>query len=212
MNLKEAFRYQKFLDSMMQQATNAMRNKTLCLDTEKTHYYNKADASLTDVVEAEEKNVQYTVEDLVALGHILIAERHKLTHAINVAKANADVDIDAYVEMNKFAMRMISGYRTILSFQSGKHKERGSGYRLNGEGNQTGYVYDIDVIDTEAYDRKEIKRQLHDVSVRADEVSSQIDSAMVNTQVDYEPVYDVNETLDDIMAEFVQKRENASVR
>lgn len=211
MNLKEAFRYQKFLDSMMQAATNAMRNKTLCLNTEKTHHYNKADASLTDVIEVEEKTVQYQVEDLVSLGHVLIGERRKLTHAINVAKANADIDIDAYVEANKFAMRMISGYRTILSFQSGKHKERGSGYRLNGEGNQTGYVYEIDVVDTEAYDRKDIKKQLHEVSVKADEVSSQIDSAMVNTLVDYDPIYDVNETLDDIMAEFVQKREVVSV-
>ena len=212
MNLKEAFRYQKFLDSMMQSTTNAMRDKTLCLNTEKTHHYNKAEASLADVVEMEEKTVPYRVCDLIALGNILVRERHKLTHAINVAKANAGIDIDALVEENKFAMRLISGYRTILYFQNGKRKERGNGYRLNVEGNQVSYVYDIDVVDTEAYDRKEVKKLLHEASVKTDEVSAQIDSAMVNTIVDYEPIYDVNETLDDIMAEFVQKRENSAVQ
>ena len=40
---------------------------------------------------------------------------------------------------------------------------------------------------------------------KADEVSAAIDAAMINTKVDYEPVFDVNETFDDVMTDFLEK-------
>ena len=41
----------------------------------------------------------------------------------------------------------------------------------------------------------------------ADKTSSEIDAAMINTMVEYEPVYDVNESFDDVMAEFMEERQ-----
>lgn len=43
----------------------------------------------------------------------------------------------------------------------------------------------------------------------ADRVSSAIDAAMINTKVDYTPIYDVNESFDDIMTEFSKTEKNA---
>ena len=38
----------------------------------------------------------------------------------------------------------------------------------------------------------------------ADKASAEIDSAMINSVVDYEPRFDVNETFEDVMAEFIK--------
>ena len=37
----------------------------------------------------------------------------------------------------------------------------------------------------------------------ADKTSSDIDAAMINTDVDYTPIYDVNEAFEDVMEEFI---------
>ena len=43
---------------------------------------------------------------------------------------------------------------------------------------------------------------MRSVITDADKVSADIDSAMINTQVDYTPVFDVNDTFEDAMTEF----------
>ena len=37
---------------------------------------------------------------------------------------------------------------------------------------------------------------------KADKTSADIDAAMINTAVDYTPIYNVNDSFDDVMAEF----------
>lgn len=38
----------------------------------------------------------------------------------------------------------------------------------------------------------------------ADKTSAEIDSAMINTVVDYNPVFDVNDSFEDVMSEFIE--------
>jgi hypothetical protein len=54
----------------------------------------------------------------------------------------------------------------------------------------------------EAYDKEGAKQYMRSVITDADKVSADIDSAMINTQVDYAPVFDVNDTFEDAMTEF----------
>ena len=56
MNLKESFRYQKFLDNLMCSASISIQSIDHCLKTTKTHLRNKANSDaddLTEVVECE---------------------------------------------------------------------------------------------------------------------------------------------------------------
>lgn len=48
---------------------------------------------------------------------------------------------------------------------------------------------------------------MRDMISAADKTSAEIDAAMINTVVEYEPVYDVNESFDDVMAEFIEARQ-----
>lgn len=205
MNLKESFRYQNFLDMMMRAASASIQQRDHCLKVTKTHLRNKANPDASDVTETVEGEVFFANDDVVAFMAWLVNEREKLTTAIGAAKASIGFDIDAAIETNKFRQTVNSSIKSMLRYTPTKRVEQGRDYKFNVEGNQTPYIYEIEVVSEEAYDKTGAKTLMREMISKADEVSAAIDAAMINTKVDYEPVFDVNETFDDVMTDFLAK-------
>lgn len=205
MNLKESFRYQNFLDMMMRAASASIQQRDHCLKVTKTHLRNKANPDASDVTETVEGEVFFANDDVVAFMAWLVQEREKLTTAIGAAKASIGFDIDAAIETNKFRQTVNSSIKSMLRYTPTKRVEQGRDYKFNVEGNQTPYIYEIEVVSEEAYDKTGAKTLMREMISKADEVSAAIDAAMINTKVAYEPVFDVNETFDDVMTDFLAK-------
>lgn len=205
MNLKESFRYQNFLDMMMRAASASIQQRDHCLKVTKTHLRNKANPDASDVTETVEGEVFFANDDVVAFMAWLVQEREKLTKAIGVAKASIGFDIDAAIETNKFRQTVNGSIKNMLRYTPTKRVEQGRDYKFNVEGNQTPYIYEIEVVSAEAYDKTGAKTLMREMISKADEVSAAIDAAMINTKVEYEPVFDVNETFDDVMTDFLEK-------
>lgn len=205
MNLKESFRYQNFLDMMMRAASASIQQRDHCLKVTKTHLRSKANPDASDVTETVEGEVFFANDDVVAFMAWLVNEREKLTTAIGAAKASIGFDIDASIETNKFRQTVNGSIKNMLRYTPTKRVEQGRDYKFNVEGNQTPYIYEIEVVSEEAYDKTGAKTLMREMISKADEVSAAIDAAMINTKVDYEPVFDVNETFDDVMTDFLAK-------
>lgn len=205
MNLKESFRYQNFLDMMMRAASASIQQRDHCLKVTKTHLRSKANPDASDVTETVEGEVFFANDDVVSFMAWLVKEREKLTTAIGAAKASIGFDIDAAIETNKFRQTVNGSIKNMLRYTPTKRVEQGRDYKFNVEGNQTPYIYEIEVISEEAYDKTGAKTLMREMISKADEVSAAIDAAMINTKVDYEPVFDVNETFDDVMTDFLEK-------
>lgn len=205
MNLKESFRYQNFLDMMMRAASASIQQRDHCLKVTKTHLRSKANPDASDVTETVEGEVFFANDDVVAFMAWLVKEREKLTIAIGAAKASIGFDIDAAIETNKFRQTVNGSIKNMLRYTPTKRVEQGRDYKFNVEGNQTPYIYEIEVVSEEAYDKTGAKTLMREMISKADEVSAAIDAAMINTKVDYEPVFDVNETFDDVMTDFLAK-------
>ena len=205
MNLKESFRYQNFLDMMMRAASASIQQRDHCLKVTKTHLRSKANPDASDVTETVEGEVFFANDDVVAFMAWLVKEREKLTTAIGAAKASTGFDIDAAIETNKFRQTVNGSIKNMLRYTPTKRVEQGRDYKFNVEGNQTPYIYEIEVVSEEAYDKTGAKTLMREMISKADEVSAAIDAAMINTKVDYEPVFDVNETFDDVMTDFLAK-------
>lgn len=203
MNLKESFRYQNFLDMMMRAASASIQQRDHCLKVTKTHLRSKANPDASDVIETVEGEVFFANDDVVALMAWLVKEREKLTTAIGAAKASIGFDIDAAIETNKFRQTVNSSIKGMLRYTPTKRVEQGRDYKFNVEGNQTPYIYEIEVVSEEAYDKTGAKTLMREMISKADEISAAIDAAMINTKVAYEPVFDVNETFDDVMTDFL---------
>lgn len=205
MNLKESFRYQNFLDMMMRDASASIQQRDHCLKVTKTHLRSKANPDASDVTETVEGEVFFANDDVVAFMAWLVKEREKLTTAIGSAKASIGFDIDAAIETNKFRQTVNHSIKSMLRYAPTKRVEQGRDYKFNVEGNQTPYIYEIEVVSEEAYDKTGAKTLMREMISKADEVSAAIDAAMINTKVAYEPVFDVNETFDDVMTDFIAK-------
>ena len=78
-------------------------------------------------------------------------------------------------------------------------KNDGMGYCFNKEGNQVSYRYDIKYITTIDFDRNYAKSTSKALSSKMDEVSSDIDALKINTTVDFEPMFDPNESIEEIL-------------
>lgn len=203
MNLKESFRYQNFLEGMMNCASSSLTDREHSLKVTKKHLRNKANADAEDMEETVDFGEFHKNDDVLAFMLFLVDERSKLTTAIGKAKASIGFDLDAAIETNKFRQTVANRTKTMLRYSASKRVERGIDYKFNVEGNQTQYYYDIEVETTEAFDRNRAKGVVRDIMVDADKASAEIDSAMINTAVEYEQPFNVNDSFEDVMEAFL---------
>jgi hypothetical protein len=205
MNLKESFRYQNFLENMLAYAGNSLTDREHSLTITKNHLRKKANAEAEDMMETVDVGEFFKNDDVLKFMTMLVEERSKLTNAIGKAKASIGFDLDAAIETNKFRQTVANRVKTMLRFTASKRTERGTDYKFNVEGNQTQYYYDIEVKANEAFDRSVAKDTMRKLILEADKVSAEIDSAMINTMVEYDAPFNVNDSFEDVMTDFLSK-------
>ena len=89
MNLKEAFRYQKFLDSMMYQASNSITNRDHAMKIVRIHHMNAANPDVEDKTEeVVPDHPFFTNDEVLRLMEWLVDEKQKLSEALGVTVQN----------------------------------------------------------------------------------------------------------------------------
>lgn len=200
MTLKEAFRYRNFLNRLTNDIVQAMCVRDNIMATVNTHNMHAANPEASDKTE-EVKNPNPTdINAALRLYQRVVDEVAELTSAIEKAKAGLDFSIDACIQGNIQRQTMARNIQNILRNKASETTETGRAYKFNETGEQVPYVYDITINKTERFDRATFKQAMNDALKSADAISSKIDTAMVTTVVDYTMPWDVNATLEDILA------------
>ena len=215
MNLKEAFRFQNKLQSMMDEAHSILGSTANITKVQNTYLRKKvmpeAENETTIDAPATEYSEQIT---LVAefLLHLL-SEREKLSVAIFHAKAGLDLPagLDGEVSLNSKRQEVAGLFRRMAGLRSSEVliSNGGTGYRFNNESNQVSYRCDVKRVTTINFDRNKIRKMCGDLSKKADEVSAALDSVMVNTQVEYTVPFDVNDTFAEAFEAFAGDKPDA---
>lgn len=208
MNLKESFRYQNFLGSLMENATDSIRCKDHCFKITKKHLRKNANPEAEDLVEDVQCEDFYPIDVVIKFMETLVIERQKLTEAINRAKHSLAFDLDAAVETNKFRQLVGKSIKSMLRYTPRSRVEKGRDYKFNADGNQVEYLYDVEVVSEDAFNRDHAKVVMRSMISDADKTSCEIDAAIINRLVDYEPPFDVNLSFEDVMEEFTSKCAN----
>lgn len=205
MNLKESFRYQKFLDGLMRNAVANLQNPCHCLKTTKVHYRQTVNPDAVDETEIVDDGEFVHNDVMLAFMAHLIDVREELSIAISKAKQSIPFDADAAIETNKFRQMLNGAVRQMLRYTATKRKTKESDYKFDINGQQVPYRYDVEITTTERYDKAAAKDLMRSTIAKADEVSAAVDAAMINTVVEFNPPYDVNETFDDVLDTFIQR-------
>lgn len=204
MNLKESFRYQKFLDGLMRSAAADLQNPYHCLKTIKVHYRQAVNPDAADETEIVDNGEFVHNDVMLAFMAHLIDVREALSVAIGKAKQSIPFDADAAIETNKFRQMLNGAVRQMLRHTATKRKTKESDYKFDISGQQVPYRYDVEITTTERYNKAAAKDLMRSTIAKADEVSAAVDAAMINTPVEFDPPYDVNETFDDVLDIFIQ--------
>ena len=209
MNLKEAFQAQNKLSDLMDYITRYLSDEDNVMTVTEKHLRSKAlkgqpDESIDVSCKAEEG---FDVGRLLGIWEELMAERERLGAAISKAKAGMDFNLDGAVDGNKSRRAFLSMLQELANRKSTHELEKGEGrgYVFNNEGNQTPYFYDIDRIMTIDYDRNKVRAMVKELQRKSDEVSIQIDEALLQTHVNYTPRFDLAGTNKFLLEEMMTK-------
>ena len=204
MNLKEAFRYQNFLDRMFGAAALSIQKREHCLTQTRNHLCSKVNPDATDFEEEVKVEEEFFAnDDVIEAMLFMIGEKEKLTIAINNAKQLIGLDIDAALAVNKYRQQFNSAVAFMMRFKPCNRVETEIGHKFNVAGDPVDYKYDVEVTSVESYDKDAAKKAMKEIISEADKTSSEIDAAKVNTKVEYAPVFDVNDSFDDVMNAFL---------
>lgn len=203
MVLKESYRYQKFLTGLIQSAEYYLYKREFVTTVEQYHERKKSNPDAeNETIQKEnltKSSVDFTANDLLRFIPELLDEKEKLSVAINKAKDTTEIDIDASLSMNKQKQEFIRVLNDMNSKKSCEKTITGKGYKFNVNNEQVPYIYDVVEKTTIDFDRNTVKALIKKYSKETDHVSTMLDRIVLTTQVDFEPKYDINDTLEELL-------------
>ena len=210
MNLKDAFRAQNKLQSLMDEAGDILQDRGNTLKVTTTHLRSKVMPEAQDAVVEEAAPSEYAehINQVAAFLMAMLAEREKLSAAICAAKSKLPLDMDSETGLNRPRQSLADTFRRMAVLRNSEVviANGGSGYRFNGEGNQVSYRCDAKRVTTINFDRNKIRGMATELGRRADEVSAKLDQCLVNTAVDYSLPFEMNDSFDTILSDFIQRQ------
>lgn len=210
MNLKEAFRCQNKLQSLMYDAEEILRNRANITKVTSTNLRHKVMPEMTDetVVEIPESEYSGRITDVALFLVFLLEEKTALAAAIRKSKDQLDIDMDSETGLNSARQRIAGIFRTMNSLRASEQTiaNGGTGYRFNADGNQVTYRCDVRRVTSIIFDRNVIRTELGKLDRAADETSAKLDLCAVTAAVDYAPPFDVNADFADAFETYLKSR------
>ena len=210
MNLKDAFRAQNKLQALMDEASCILQDRDNILKVTTTHLRSKVMPEARDAVVEDSSPSEYAeyINQVAAFLMAMLAEREKLSAAICAAKAKLPLDMDSETGLNRARQNLADTFRRMAVLRNSEVviANGGSGYRFNGEGNQVSYRCDAKRVTTINFDRNKIRGMATELGRKADEVSARLDQCIVNTVVEYVLPFEMNDSFDVILSDFIQSQ------
>ncbi len=210
MNLKEAFRYQNRLQSLMEEARTILCEERNVTVQEVTLLKKRVMSEAEDETRVEEAPSDYAgrINDVVGFLLWILSEHEKLTKAIRRTKNELRLDMDGEISLNKQRQEIAATLRGMNGIRSSERTVigGGKGYRFNAEGNQVAYTCDLKKVTTINFDRRQVRSAIAELERRADAVSTEIDQCAINSNVDYITPFGVNEGFDEAFEAYLTKK------
>ena len=202
MNLKESYRYANFLENLLDSAKNYLGRDDFVTTTKEDHLRSKANKDAEDelgVVVAKQIDLDFTPNQVIDFIVKVVNEKEKLFTAIAGAKATTEINIDNAISLNKRKQSIIYTLQMLANRKPKEIQITGRDYKFDINGEQKPYNYNINKITSIDYDRNTVKNLIKKYRKECDEISSKLDEIEITTQVDFTPLFDVNDSFEDLV-------------
>lgn len=202
MNLKEAFRFQNKLQRLMDEGEGILNREKNVTKVETTYFRKKVMSEAEDetVLEVPETEYAEQITELVRFMVYLLDQKEQLSKAIRDAKSKLEINMDSEVSLNSKRQELsrLLGRMSDLRGSEVVIPNGGTGYRFNADGNQVSYRCDVKKVTTINYDRKKVRNHLAALNRKIDAVSVELDRCLINSSVEYEAPFDVNDSFAEV--------------
>lgn len=205
MNLKEAFRYQNYLDKALDAINLYLNIKGNVVEVEELHKRSLANPEAEDetIDATAERDYPATTDQLVEIMKMLIAEKAGCARAITTAKVSyleaTGFDLDAELSVNRHRQTAARTMKHLGSIKEMKTVSKGTGYKFNAEGVQAPYYYDVEHCSKPTYDTRNAKKIGQEIADYADKISTDADICMIESVVDFNPRFRPTGTIADLV-------------
>lgn len=217
MNIKEAGRYANYLNSMIFHLSMQLNMDDNLYKTTEKHLRAKAnpDAADEELEKINDAKLACSVNDLAYLIKSLIDEKNQLALAIEAGKNsirlnwkedNTNLTIDSACEYNKNLREFAGKLKQISNCKNSETKKQGTDRKFNVEGNQVNYYYDVEIKKTIDFDRDVVVDLYKKTLDKTDEISKQIDEALLKDVVAFEATYSLYDTFEDIIEKYIASK------
>lgn len=210
MVLKEAFRYQNYLDTILNNVMYYLESESNVMEIIEDHQRTKAWTEATDEKKSnvEDRKIQIPVDTIIAFAIDVYKEKEALSKKINSAKLQHCSTMDLDIFLNKTRQQILCTLKRMNSNRDKKYVKHGagSGYCFNSEGNQVMYRYDIAYDSKASFKRKEVKKIISDLFGESNKVSNTIDYWRTTIPVDHVPKYDGESSMEELLEEYASEK------
>lgn len=199
MNLRESFQYMNFLDGKLEDIEWKLRDTKNVVTIKETHMKSASNPNFQDEDKTIEPDIEFEAVQLIDFMDEIMKEKAELSIAIHEAKNKAEVNLDHAISLNKAKQKQAVILKRLIDLKTKEEERRETAYMINNEGNQVPFYYPVKRIATINYDRNKVKARYRAIKKECDEMSTLIDKIQINTEVAFDPKWDVSDTLEDML-------------
>ena len=200
MNLRESFQYMNFLDEKLEEIEWKLRDIKNVVTIKETHMKSASNPNFQDEDKIVEPDIEFEAVQLIDFMDIIMTEKDELSRAIYESKNNvANINIDRAISMNKAKQKQAQVLKRLVDLKTKEEERRETAYMINNEGNQVPFYYPVKKVASINYDRNKVKARYKAIKKECDEMSTLIDKTQINTEVVFDPKWDVSDTLEDML-------------
>jgi hypothetical protein len=219
-SLKESFRYMNHLEKNISSLISYIRNTNNSIKVTENHLKSKSNSEVKDEeidMTNEHTYPNASTVDITFLINQLVDQKLKLSLAIEDSKKNLFLDwkenginltLDSGVEYAKKNRDLANNLKCLVDLKPSESKSSGTDYKFNVEGNQVAYKYTIEKKVTIDFDRNIINDLYKKLLNKADTLSTQIESAMLKEIVEFIPIYDIHDSITEIVDKYLANKNN----
>ena len=199
MNLRESFQYMNFLDGKLEDIEWKLRDTKNVVTIKETHMKSTSNPNFQDEDKTIEPDIEFEAVQLIDFMDEIMKEKTELSIAIHEAKNKAEVNLDHAISLNKAKQKQAIILKRLIDLKTKEEERRETAYMINNEGNQVPFYYPVKRVATINYDRNKVKARYKAIKKECDEMSTLIDKIQINTEVVFDPKWDVSDTLEDML-------------
>ena len=199
MNLRESFQYMNFLDGKLEDIEWKLRDTKNVVTIKETHMKSASNPNFQDEDKTIEPDIEFEAVQLIDFMDEIMKEKTELSKAIHEAKNKAEINLDHAISLNKAKQKQAIILKRLIDLKTKEEERRETAYMINNEGNQVPFYYPVKRVATINYDRNKVKKRYKAIKKECDEMSTLIDKIQINTEVVFDPKWDVSDTLEDML-------------